>query len=430
MSIYRINPLGACESDNVPRSRPRRQFEEGNNAMARDDLGAFVDHCDKVIDGAAEGLLSGLSFAVKDIFDVEGCRTGCGNPDWLRTHEPAAQSAPVVQKLVEAGATMIGKTITEEMAYSIIGENAHYGAPVNVNAPGRVAGGSSSGSAAVVAAEDAHFALGSDTGGSVRIPASFCGIYGLRPTHGRIALEGIMPLAASYDTIGWFARDPAVMSGVGHILLDNWEEPEILTRLYVPEDLWAQADEAVQAALSPALDALARVVNPPVSMLAAEDYDIDNLFRAYATLQGREAWETHRDWIEEVNPAFGPGTKERFDFAAGISDEEVGRWKEWRARLTRRMNDLLTAGAVMAIPTSPCVAPFRGESPDAQADTRRRILTMTGLAGHCGLPQISIPFGTVDGAPTGFSIIGRHGGDEVLLDLARRLAQAGITRRP
>lgn len=398
--------------------------------MTHNDLGAFVAHCDKVIEGAEDKLLSGLTLAVKDIFDVEGCGTGCGNPDWLRTHEVAGKSAPVVQKLIDAGATMIGKTVTEELAYSIVGENAHYGAPVNVNALGRVAGGSSSGSAAAVAAGDAHLALGSDTGGSVRIPASFCGIYGLRPTHGRIPLEGIMPLADSYDTIGWFARDPAVMSGVGHVLLDDWQEPEILTRLYVPEDLWALADEAVQAALAPALDALAKIINPPISMLAAENYDIGNMFKAYLVLQGREAWETHRAWIEKVKPTFGPGTAERFEFTAGITDDEVARWQEWRARLTRRMNDLMDVGAVMAIPTSPCIAMYRGEPQDAQADARRRILTMTGLAGHAGLPQINIPFGTVDGAPTGFSIVGRKGGDEVLLDLARKLAQVGIMRRP
>jgi amidase len=398
--------------------------------MTRDDLGAFVTHCDKVIEGAKEQLLSGLSLAVKDIFDVEGCRTGCGNPDWLRTHEPAEKSAPVVQKLIAAGTTMIGKTVTEELAYSIVGQNAHYGAPVNVNAPGRVAGGSSSGSAAAVAAGDAHLALGSDTGGSVRIPASFCGIYGLRPTHGRIPLKGIMPLADSYDTIGWFARDPAVMSGVAHVLFDDWREPEILTRLYVPEDLWALADAPVQAALAPALDALAKIVNPPISMLAAEDYDIDNMFKAYLVLQGREAWETHRDWIKEVNPTFGPGIAERFEFISNITDDEVARWQEWRDKLARRMNALVDVGAVMAIPTSPCIALFRDEPQDSQADSRRRILTMTGLAGHAGLPQINIPYGTVEGAPTGFSIIGRKGGDEVLLDLARRLAQAGIMRRP
>jgi amidase len=392
--------------------------------MTRGDIGAFVAHCDKLIEGAEDALLSDLRFAVKDIIDVAGCRTGCGNPDWLRTHEPAQQSAPVVQKLIDAGATMIGKTVTEEMAYSLIGENAHYGAPVNVNAPGRVAGGSSSGSAAAVAAGDAHFALGSDTGGSVRIPASFCGNYGLRPTHGRIPLEGIMPLAASYDTIGWFARDPAVMSGVAHVLFDDWREPEILTRLYVPEDLWALADTAVQAALAPALDRLEELVGPQQGVLIGESFSTEPQVAAYMVLQGREAWETHRDWIETENPTFGPGIADRFRMIATIADDDVAHWTEWRRDFAERLCGVINEGAVMALPTAPCIAPFVGETQSRLADVRKRILAMTGAAGHAGLPQISIPFATVDGCPVGFSIVGRRGGDEVLLDLARRLGRA------
>lgn len=389
--------------------------------MVRGDTGAFIDHCDVELAGAEDGLLSGLTFAVKDIIDVAGCRTGCGNPDWLRTHAPAQRSAPVVQRLVEAGAAMIGKTVTEEMAYSLIGENAHYGAPVNVNAPGRVAGGSSSGSAAAVAAGEAHFALGSDTGGSVRIPASFCGIYGLRPTHGRIPLQGIMPLAASYDTIGWFARDPAVMSGVGHVLLEDWREPEILTRLYVPEDLWALADDAVQAALAPALERLEELVGPQQGFLIGDDSGTAAQAEAYMVLQGREAWETHRDWVEAERPAFGPGIAERFRMIATIADDAVARWSAWREDFSVRLRGLLNEGAVMALPAAPCIAPLRGSPQDELGDVRKRILMMTSAAGHAGLPQISIPTARVEGCPVGFSIVGRRGGDEVLLDLARRL---------
>jgi len=390
--------------------------------MTRGETGAFVEHCDKVIEGVEDALLSDLTFAVKDIIDVAGCRTGCGNPDWLRTHDPAAESAPVVQKLVAAGATMIGKTVTEEMAYSLIGENAHYGTPVNVNAPGRVAGGSSSGSAAAVAAGEAHFALGSDTGGSVRIPASFCGIYGLRPTHGRIPLEGIMPLASSYDTIGWFARDPAVMSGVGHVLLEAWREPEILTRLYVPEDLWALADDAVQAALAPALRRLEELVGPQQGILIGDDSGTESQLAAYMVLQGREAWQAHGDWVESETPTFGPGIAERFQMIATITDDSVAHWAQWRADFSERLRGVLTEGAVMALPTAPCIAPVRGSPQDELADVRKRILMMTGAAGHAGLPQISIPGALVDGCPVGFSIVGRPGGDEVLLDLARRFA--------
>src|SRR3989442_12875541 len=138
--------------------------------------------------GASRGPLVGLTFAVKASYDVAGQRTGFGSPDWLRTHDPAGCTAPVVQRLLDAGAHLVGKTHTDELTWSLTGENAHYGAPVNVNAPGRIPGGSSSGSAAAVAGGLVDFALGSDTGGSVRAPSSFCGIYGIRPTHWRVSL--------------------------------------------------------------------------------------------------------------------------------------------------------------------------------------------------------------------------------------------------
>ena len=189
-----------------------------NEIVANDRLGAFCRHTHVEMKGASHGPLLGLKFAVKDIYDVAAHRTGFGNPDWLRTHGPAAQTAPVVQRLLDAGADLVGKTHTDELTWSFTGENAHYGAPVNVNAPGRITGGSSSGSASAVAAGVVDFAVGSDTGGSVRLPASFCGILGMRPTHGRIPLDGVCPLAPSFDTCGWFARDAGVFERVGRTL--------------------------------------------------------------------------------------------------------------------------------------------------------------------------------------------------------------------
>ena len=309
------------------------------------------------------------------------------------------------------------------MAYSLIGENAHYGAPVNVNAPGRVARGSASGSAAAVAAGDAHFAFGSDTGGSVRIPAAFCGIYGLRPTHGRVPLEGIMPLAASFDTIGWFARDPAVMSGVARVLFDEWREPEIMFRLYVPEDAWALVDPAVQAAISPALERVEALVGPQLSMLLGMDYSLEPFVDAYMVLQGREAWETHREWVEAEQPAFGPGIAERFEMISQLTDAQVERWTSWRADFTKQIIGLLGEGAVIAIPTAPCIAPWRDQEQDKLAEIRKRILMLTGAASLAGLPQISLPVATVEGCPVGLSLIGRPGGDEEVLDLARRVGR-------
>src|SRR5436190_6782465 len=202
-----------------------------------DPLNAFCAHATARLQGAPAGPLAGLTFAAKDLFDIAGHVTGAGNPDWLARHAPAERTAPLVQALVDAGATMVGKTHTDELSRGIFGENVHYGTPINPRAPGRVPGGSSSGSAVAVAGQLVDFALGTDTGGSVRVPASFCGIYGLRPSHGRLPFEGVLPQAPSFDTIGWFARTPDLLARIAGVLLGvNGERAPRVCRLIVAED--------------------------------------------------------------------------------------------------------------------------------------------------------------------------------------------------
>src|SRR5690606_37246293 len=170
-------------------------------------------------DVALTGPLAGLRLAVKDLFDVAGMPTGAGNPRWLETHEAPDADAEAVARLRAAGASLVGKTITDELAWSLNGSNAHYGTPDNPAAPGRLPGGSSSGSASAVASGLADIGLGTDTGGSIRVPASYCGLFGLRPTHGRVPLEGAVPLAASFDTAGVFTRDAATLRKASETLL-------------------------------------------------------------------------------------------------------------------------------------------------------------------------------------------------------------------
>ena len=221
-----------------------------------DPLNAFCKDSQAYLPGAAAGPLSGLSFAAKDIFDVAGHVTGGGNPDWKATHQPADKSAWVVEALTNAGAAMVGKTLTDELTRGIFGENAHYGTPTNPRAPDCVPGGSSSRSASAVAGGLVDFALGSDTGGSVRVPASFCGLYGLRPTHGTIPLDGLLLQAPGFDTIGWFARDLRTFSRVGTVLLESLGEPIRPQRLVVAEDAFELADTEVENALRPLVEAL------------------------------------------------------------------------------------------------------------------------------------------------------------------------------
>jgi amidase len=386
-----------------------------------DRLNAFCKDTDAYLEGVAGGPLSGLTFAAKDIFDVVGHVTGGGNPDWKATHEPAKRTAWVVSRLVQAGATMVGKTITDEITRGIFGENAHYGTPVNPRAPGRVPGGSSSGSAAAVSGGLVDFALGSDTGGSVRVPASFCGLYGLRPTHGRIPLDGILLQAPSYDTIGWFARDADLFARIGSVLLQS-EIPQVRPRhLVIAEDAFAVADHGVQEALRPIVERAASVIDNCTTTRLAPTR-LSDWSSQQQILQGREAWETVKDWIDRVNPRFSFEVAERYRFASAIWDADVEAAKATRATIIEQMTATLADGAVVLLPTTPTPAPPLGERLTTRNILRPRISALTCIAGITGAPQINLPLAEVDGLPVGLSLLGAKGSDEMLIAFAREMA--------
>jgi amidase len=391
-----------------------------NKIVANDRFGAFCHHSDVEMEGASQGPLVGLTFAVKDIYDVAGHRTGFGSPDWLRTHGPAARTAPVVQWLLDAGAHLLGKTHTDELTWSLTGENAHYGAPVNVNAPGRITGGSSSGSAAAVAAGLVDFAGGSDTGGSVRLPASFCGILGMRPTHGRIPLDGVCPLAPSFDTCGWFARDAGVFERVGRTLLRDDAPAPPPARLLIAQDAFDLAGETVAHALRSALDEVAALVGMPETVTVGDE-PVTRWMDSFRFLQGAEAWACHGEWITREKPALGPGVKERFAWASTVNPEDVTRARMRREEIARRMATMLGGRTVLALPTTPGIALPRNSPPNVLDDLRARALPILCIAGLARLPQVSLPLAKLDGCPLGLSLIAARGNDTLLLELARRL---------
>ena len=386
-----------------------------------DHLHAFCDDTDAYLAGAAHGPLAGLTFAAKDIFDVAGYVTGGGNPDWQATHAAATRTAWAVQVLVDAGATMVGKTITDEITRGILGENAHYGTPVNPRAPERVPGGSSSGSASAVAGGLVDFALGSDTGGSVRVPASFCGLYGLRPTHGRIPLDGLLLQAPSYDTIGWFARDADLFARVGVVLLQSSLPAARPSRLVIAEDAFEVADPTVAQALRPFVDRLATHIGDTTTVRLAPE-GLAAWSDQQQVLQGREAWETAQDWIDRVNPRFSFEVTERYVMARSYTDADVAAARVQRDAIRQRLDTVLTDGAVLCLPTAPTPAPLRGERTSVRRDVRARISMLTCIAGTTGRPQINLPLAEVDGLPVGLSLLGGRGADEVLLAFARDIA--------
>ena len=391
-----------------------------NEIVANDKLNIFCRENHIELPGSGKGPLAGLTFAAKDIYDVAGARTGFGSPDWLRTHEPAARSAAAVQRLLDAGARLVGKTHTEEMAWSLTGENAHYGTPVNVNAPGRIPGGSSSGSAAAVAAGLVDFALGSDTGGSVRLPASYCGILGLRPTHGRISLEGVCPLAPSLDTCGWFARDAGVFERVGRVLLQDDAPARAPGRLLIADDAFAFADAGAAAALEPAIAKVAALLGTP-QRVTVGDEPLAKWTDHFRFPQGAEAWACHREWVERVKPAFGAAVGSRIAWASTVTPQDVGRALARREAISRRMDEMLADGAVLALPSAPGAALPRNAPAEVVDGLRSRALPMLSIAGLARLPQVSLPLATIDGCPLGLSLIAARGNDTMLLALAKRL---------
>jgi amidase len=391
-----------------------------NDIVAKDRIGAFCRHTHVEMEGASHGPLLGLTFAVKDIYDVAGHRTGFGSPDWLRTHGPATRTAPVVQRLLDAGAHLVGQTNTDELTWSLTGENAHYGAPVNVNAPGRITGGSSSGSASAVAAGMVDFAVGSDTGGSVRLPASFCGILGMRPTHERIPLDGVCPLAPSFDTCGWFARDAGFFERVGRTLLCDDTPAPRPARLLIAQDALDVAGEIVAHALRSALDKVAALVGSPEPVTVANE-PLTRWMDYFRFLQGAEAWACHGEWIMREKPALGPGVKERFAWAATVGPEDITRASTRREEIARRMAEMLQGRAVLALPSAPGIALLRNSPPKVLDDLRARALPILCIAGLARLPQVSLPLAKLDGCPLGLSLIAARGNDTLLLELAGRL---------
>ena len=385
-----------------------------------DDLNAFAS-VDVHVTGADDGPLSGMSFAAKDIFDVEGHVTGGGNPDWERTHGPAERTAPAVQALLDAGATLVGKTHTDELTRGIMGTNPHYGTPVNPAAPGRVPGGSSSGSASAVAGGVVDFALGSDTGGSVRMPSSFCGLYGIRPTHGRISLDGVLPQAASFDTVGWFARDAETFERVGRVLLQSTVEPGRPSRLVIAEDLFDVVGEDVRLALQPIVDTIAGMIGEQTTERVSSE-DIDDWMSHQRILQMREAWDTQRDWIERTNPRVAFEVAIRYLNGMSVTDDQVAASNAVRQEARCRINGLLADGAIMCMPTSPSPAPPPDMPVPERVELGYRIASLTCIGGMSGCPQLNFPLATVDGLPVGLSLMAARGSDETLMRFAVEVA--------
>jgi amidase len=383
----------------------------GTNALNKAALRCFCAQKFTPIPGAAAGPLSKLSFAVKDLIDTAGSITGAGNPDWMRTHAAAGANSSCIQKLLDAGASVAGRTITDELAFSLEGENYFEGTPINPSAPDRLPGGSSSGSAVAVAGSLVDFALGTDTGGSVRVPAAFCGIYGFRPTHGAVSTDGVVPFAPSLDTVGWFARDAATLLRVGSVLLPNIRRGPIL-QILIARDAFALADQDISTILISALQRL----GVPLRTVDGAPFLIKEVAKCYQHVQAADIVTAQGKWLKETKPVFGPNIAPRFAGIWASSPKEIAEARSARDRLSQHLRSLFQAhaGAAIALPSAPCFALKQGLDPSELGEFYARALAIGGLASLGALPQISIPVGS-EALKAGLGLIGAPGSDLDLL---------------
>jgi len=393
--------------------------------------GAFIETF--AVAPTGNGALDGLRFAVKDLVDVAGHRTGCGSPAWLESHPAATVSAVCVEQLLAAGGQCEGKTVTDELAFSLLGENHFYGTPLNPAAPERVSGGSSSGSASAVACGLEDFAIGTDTGGSVRVPASNCGTWGWRPSHGIVSVAGVMPLAPTFDTVGILARDAGVLRRASMTLLGD-AKPQAAAEpatLHCVGEVFDAADADVRDALRPVVEQLSKVfgiATRPTSLAEVcndeSAGELDVWFDIYRRLVGAEAASCHGAWMAATEPVLGPMTESGFKFAHALDrtrlSEVIGR----RERYCRRMRRAIGPRDLLCIPTAPAIAPLKGEMKQGRnSDYYRRALAFGAIAGAGRLPQVSMPLATASGAPIGLSLIGACGEDAFLLSVACRIGE-------
>lgn len=395
------------------------------------------------IPGCGHGTLMGLSFTVKDVFAVAGHRSSAGNPDWLRSHEPASAHASAVGRLLHAGAALRGAAHTDELMYSLGGENYHYGTPVNPHGEGRIPGGSSSGSAVAVASGSVDFALGTDTGGSIRVPSAYCGVFGFRPTHGVVDIEGVIPLAPGFDTVGWIAGSTELLLKVGRVLLGtadgnedtDWDRnmdqardhnkakhrqqhkrQRMMSTMFIPPECWSLAGQECGGYLKQGLDRLQAGAALQAAEMEIAPEGLKTWMDVFRELQGAEIWATHGAWIEQERPVFGPDIAARFSWAAGLAGADHSGARSLRREITERLRTLLGNDGCLVIPTVPGPAPLRGGEPAQLELNRSGAMMLSCIAGLAGLPQVTLPVAGPGGLPLGLSVIGGHGQDLELLE--------------
>lgn len=381
---------------------------------------------EEIVPLATTDALRGLSVGVKDLFHIAGLPTSAGNPDWRDSHPIPERSAWAVMQLAAAGAEIKGKTQTDELAYSLNGLNQHYPALLNPAAPDRLPGGSSNGSAVATAAGHVDVGLGTDTGGSIRVPASYNGLFGLRTSHGRVPRDGLVALAPRFDTVGWMTRDLAALQRVSKVMLPSNTRSRLdQVVILLPANVssaWPTSARRLLERLAP-LYRDVQLVDFPESTMTA-------ISAAFRVLQGRDIWRQHGQWITHTQPKFAEDIAQRFAWCQSLTPQDEDQANQTAEQFYSfwQTDCGIHSKTMVVMPTTPGAAPLLNTAPQALAEYRNGLMGLTAPAGLLGAPQLSLPLLQDQQAPWGVSLLSAPGTDLALLAQAQRLSEQWVTQ--
>ena len=368
----------------------------------------------------ASGNLNKYSFSAKDLFDLRGHIKSNGHKGSLTKFEPCNDTSPLISSLLNEGAKLIGLTNCDEFFYSLTGVESSFQQPQNWINEVLVPGGSSSGAAASVGFDLVDFALGSDTGGSIRVPASFCSLFGIRPTHGRVSTNGMTALAPSLDTLGWLTKKPELLSKVGKILLRNYKkESDKINKVFLLDNLFKLSTEEISLNIKIWSKKLENDFDLDITSLSTIDFQ--RTIMDFQIIQGWEAKNGIVKFIKKNNLKLRKNIQERINFADSITESEYKKANKNRYEFKQRINSILEDGCVAIFPTTPMPALNKGKINQELSIFRKKIHNFTCVSGLTGRPQISLPINLKHPQPFGVSILGGLNKDEQLISMVEKI---------
>ncbi len=388
-----------------------------------DALQAFVRENHIALKGSGTGELNGLTFAAKDVFKIRGSTFGNGHPDWLRTHEPDDFTSSTIQRLLDNGADLVGKTVCDELCFSISGENWNYGSPINPHDPRRYTGGSSSGSGAATSGGLVDFALGSDCLGSVRVPASYTGVFGVRPTYDRVPSDGEAEYCPSMDVLGYMASDPEIFRTVSRTILGEDPHPVKLNKLVIAKDCFNAVNPQVYDDMKPAIEHIAANLSSVEEREISPD-GLDEWIKVFQQVQGYEVWQSYGGWVRAHRPVLSRGPRERLAWASTVTLPEYNAGLAKMREISKHIRDMLANGEVLLMPTAASVAPLRTAPLEEINATRLQSTYLLCVSPLSGIPQMTLPMVMQDDLPLGLSLLSGFNTDLALANLSADIVKS------